>query len=117
MAEASSHFGACAEVCPVRIPIPSLLNRLRFEAVQGAEGSAVSGRAARRKPLQARIWGFWSWACERPARYRALGRLASLFRGLQPRRLGPWTRTREPPRIAPKSLHRLAKENGFDGEA
>ena len=35
------------------------------------------------------------------------------LRALQPARLGPWTRTRTAPRLAPKDLHRLARELGI----
>ena len=114
LAEASSLCGACAEVCPVRIPIPSLLNRLRFESVQGGDSSGVAGRGARRTAVQARVWGLWSWIYGDPRRYRAFTRLATALRVLRPARLGPWTRTREAPRPAPRDLHRLAREAGFE---
>ena len=118
LAEASSLCGACAEVCPVRIPIPRLLNRLRQESVQAraADGSGlaqVAGRGARRKPAEARLWRLWAWVHANPGRYRLLTGLAARLRALQPRRLGPWTRTREAPRLAPRSLHELAREAGF----
>ena len=41
--DASSLCGACAEVCPVQIPITHLLIRLRREASHGPAGSAVLG--------------------------------------------------------------------------
>jgi L-lactate dehydrogenase complex protein LldF len=114
MAEVSTLCGACAEVCPVRIPIPSLLNRLRHESVAGRVGSQVAGRGRRRNRAEARLWALWSWVCANPSRYRSFTRLATALRAMQPARLGPWTRTREAPRIAPKDLHRLAREAGFD---
>ncbi len=114
LAEASSLCGACAEVCPVRIPIPRLLNRLRFESVRDGTGAGVAGRGARRTPGEARLWGLWSWVYGDPRRYRIFTRLATALRGLQPPRLGPWTRTREAPRLAHRDLHRLAREAGFD---
>jgi len=113
MAEASSLCGACAEVCPVRIPIPSLLNRLRYESVAGEPRSRVEGKGSRRKRGEARLWALWAWIYGRPGRYRAFARLATALRALQPARLGPWTRTRTAPRLAPKDLHRLARELGI----
>ncbi|MGE5153732.1 MAG: LutB/LldF family L-lactate oxidation iron-sulfur protein [Bdellovibrio bacteriovorus] len=113
LAEASTLCGACAEVCPVRIPIPRLLNRLRHEAVAGREGSPVAGRGARRSRGEARLWALWSWVFANPSRYRSFTRLATALRALQPSRLGPWTRSRTAPQIAPKDLHRLAREAGF----
>ena len=114
MAEASSLCGACAEVCPVRIPIPALLNRLRHESVAGRAGSQVAGRGTRRNRAEARLWALWSWVFANPSRYRSFTRLATTLRALQPAQLGPWTRTREAPRLAPNDLHRLAREAEFD---
>jgi L-lactate dehydrogenase complex protein LldF len=115
LAEASSLCGACAEVCPVRIPIPRLLNRLRFESVEGNAGAVVAGRGSRRRPGEMRLWRLWAWINASPVRYRVFTRLVTLFRQLRPARLGPWTRSRSAPVIAPKDLHRLAREQGFDG--
>jgi len=113
LAEASSLCGACAEVCPVRIPIPALLNRLRQESVEVRGQSQVAGKGTRRRRREARLWALWAWIYSRPSRYRALARVASALRALQPARLGAWTRTRAAPRLASKDLHRLARELGF----
>jgi len=115
LADASTLCGACSEACPVRIPIPSLLNRLRHEGVRSDVGSPVLGQGGRRKPLPALVWRLWSWIHSGPRRYRAVTALIGRFRFLQPGRLGSWTRTREAPRFASMSLHRLAEEEGFDG--
>jgi L-lactate dehydrogenase complex protein LldF len=116
LAEASSLCGACGEACPVRIPIPSLLNRLRHEGVRSTVGSEVLGQGARRKSLQALLWRVWAWVHSDPRRYRAFTGLIGRFRFAQPGRLGAWTRTREAPKLAPNSLHRLAQEEGIDRE-
>jgi L-lactate dehydrogenase complex protein LldF len=89
---------------------------LRHEGVRGEPGSAVRGRGGRRKRLQATLWKAWAWINANPARYHAFARLLSVARGLQPKRLGPWTRTREAPRVARRSLHRLVRDEGFDRE-
>jgi L-lactate dehydrogenase complex protein LldF len=117
LASASTLCGACAEVCPVRIPLPSLINRLRYEgvrrvAVPGAAG--VLQRGARRNPLEALVWRLWAWLHANPALYRGATGLAARLRWLQPELLGPWTRTRAVPRLAAKGLHRLALEEGFE---
>jgi L-lactate dehydrogenase complex protein LldF len=112
LAEASSLCGACAEVCPVRIPIPRLLNRLRFEH---AAGRAVPGGG--RPGTQRLVWRLWAILHESPRRYRwmtsAAARLRGLVQGPAAGLLGPWTRTRTAPRIAPRGLHALARREGF----
>jgi len=118
LASASTLCGACAEVCPVRIPLPRLINRLRYEGVRrDGDPSAVLGQGARRKPLEALAWRLWAWLCANPSLYRAATGLAARWRWLQPSSLGPWTRTRTAPRLAAKGLHRLALEEGFEDGA
>lgn len=117
LAQVSTLCGACAEVCPVRIPIPRLLTRLRQESVEARAQSPVAGKGSRRGRAEARLWALWAWVFGNPARYRRLARWASALRILQPSRLGPWTRTREAPRLAPKGLHQLAQEQGFEPRA
>ena len=117
LAEASSLCGACAEVCPVRIPIPRLLNRLRYEAVNAREESRTLGHGSRRLASQAGLWRLWAWICAHPAVYRAVTRVLTGLRALQPARLRPWTDTREAPRLADRDLHRLARDAGFADRA
>lgn len=117
LAEVSSLCGACAEVCPVRIPIPGLLNRLRQESVKARAQSPVAGKGRRRGRAEARLWALWSWVFGKPGRYRPFARWVTALRVLQPSRLGPWTRTREAPHLAPKDLHHLAREQGFETRA
>ncbi|MBP8284443.1 MAG: lactate utilization protein, partial [Chromatiaceae bacterium] len=116
LADASSLCGACGEVCPVRIPLPALLRRLRAEGVRGRKGSQVVGRGSRRKPLHRLIWTLWRWVNASPTLYRSLTGLGTRLRWLVPKHLGPWTRTRSAPAIAPRSLHELARLEGFQGE-
>jgi L-lactate dehydrogenase complex protein LldF len=114
LAEASTLCGACAEVCPVRIPIPRLLRRLRSDAVDPGPRAWTLGHGRRRRPAEAALWRLWSWTCAYPRAYCTLTRLLGLLRRFQPRRLPPWTDTREAPRLAPLSLHRLARAAGFE---
>jgi L-lactate dehydrogenase complex protein LldF len=113
LTEASSLCGACDEVCPVRIPIPRLLNRLRSEGVCTGSGSRVRGQGTRRKPMHSLIWRSWAWFFASSGNYRFLSSVLGRLRLLAPTGLGPWSRTREAPKLAPKSLHRLAREEGF----
>jgi L-lactate dehydrogenase complex protein LldF len=113
LAEASTLCGACAEVCPVRIPIPRLLNRLRFER---AAGASLSG--AKRPGRQRHLWRGWAAMHQSPWRYRWLTRVATrvagpLIRGPLAAALGPWGRSRAAPAIAAYSLHELAQQDGF----
>ncbi len=114
--DASSLCGACGEVCPVRIPLPRLLRRLRAEGIRGRKGSRVIGRDSRRKPMHQLIWALWSRVNACPVLYRGLTGLASRLRWLVPTSLGPWSRTRAAPVIAPRSLHELARAEGLEGE-
>ncbi|TNF54764.1 MAG: iron-sulfur cluster-binding protein [Gammaproteobacteria bacterium] len=113
LADASSLCGACGEACPVRIPLPGLLRRLRAEGVMGLEKSRVLGRGSRRKPLHRLVWTLWRQANASPALYRLMTVLATRLRRLIPTRLGPWSRTRVAPEIASRSLHELARADGF----
>lgn len=116
LAEASSLCGACGEVCPVRIPLPDLLRRLRAEGVKAGEDSQVLGRGQGPKPLHRLIWGLWRRVHAAPHLYRWLTLLATRLRWLLPTGLGPWARTRVAPTLAPRSLHELARAENFPDE-
>ncbi|HUJ76555.1 MAG TPA: LUD domain-containing protein, partial [bacterium] len=115
LAGASTLCGACYEVCPVKIPIPELLLRLRQEAVQptAAGRTLLAGAGARHSAGEAMVWKGWQVLHSRPAAYRLLTRLAGLAAGLAPQSWGPlraWTRFRVLPQPAPRSLHVLLKD-------
>ncbi|MCP5417658.1 MAG: iron-sulfur cluster-binding protein [Chromatiaceae bacterium] len=113
---ASTLCGACGAVCPVQIPIPNLLNRLRYERVRQDHTGATPGQGSQRNPWEARIWSSWRWMHANPWLYRLGTRVATGLRWLIPQRLGAWTRVRSAPRIAKKSLHTLARQKGFTHE-
>lgn len=104
---ASSLCGACGEVCPVKIPIPKLLLRLRREAVDGDQlhPSQMSGHGVKRQRFEVMIWQSWAWLNQHPRLYRLATRITTRLRKLQPHRLGAWTRYRTAPRLAPRTLH------------
>ena len=116
LAEASTLCGACGEVCPVRIPIPRLLNRLRYEAVRRDGNGGLSGQGTRRKASQAALWRGWANLASHPALYRIAVSSASRFRRLLPQQLGPWTTVRKAPQLAPKSLRELLKRQEGEHE-
>lgn len=116
LVDASSLCGTCAEVCPVGVPIPQLLNRLRAEGVRGSAGSKVKGRGRRNYPIQALVWRMWAWLHAKPGRYRMMAGILGRIRALLPMRFSSWTKSRAAPRLAPKSLHQLAREEGFSDE-
>jgi L-lactate dehydrogenase complex protein LldF len=85
---ASSLCGACYEVCPVKIDIPSILVHLRGRVVREV-GAPMAERAA--MAAMARVFG-------RRRTYEAAQRAARLGRGpLADAVLAPWTRSRELP--------------------
>jgi L-lactate dehydrogenase complex protein LldF len=115
LAGASTLCGACYEVCPVKIPIPSLLLRLRQEGSQptAAGRSWLAGAGSRRSTGEAMVWKGWQVLHDHPALYRAFTRLLGALGGHLPRGIGParaWSAARELPRPAPRSLHALLQD-------
>ncbi|MTI13230.1 iron-sulfur cluster-binding protein [Sansalvadorimonas verongulae] len=109
---ASTLCGACSEVCPVRIPIPDLLRRLRHEGVRklkSGEEAVIRGHGAKYTHTEKAAWLSWSKLYSSPALYRTFALSATLFRGLTPSRMKGWTDHRTLPRPAKKSLHSLVK--------
>lgn len=111
---ASSLCGACGEVCPVRIPIPEMLLRLRREAKQDPRPDvlALRGQGAAKSNLEAFAWRSFSLFASHPALYKTSCWFATRLRGLIPSKLGPWTRCRTAPKPAANTLRELmAKRN------
>jgi L-lactate dehydrogenase complex protein LldF len=112
---ASSLCGACAEVCPVQIPIPKLLVRLRREASHRLPGTSVAGAGEARTGLEDLSWAVWGWLFGRPSVYRLATWLATRFWGLVPARgplLAAWTRGRTKPRAARETFQERARRLG-----
>lgn len=109
---ASSLCGACGEVCPVKIPIPDLLVRLRQESVDGdrVHPAKVAGHGSKRSATEALAWKGWRWMHAHPAIYRIGTGIGARFRSLQPQSLGAWTRFRSAPKLAAATLHQRVKE-------
>ncbi|MGM0951634.1 MAG: LutB/LldF family L-lactate oxidation iron-sulfur protein [Pseudomonadota bacterium] len=108
---ASSLCGACGEVCPVKIPIPELLQRLRQENVKSpAEHPKVDG-GAKYSRKERTIWRIWVALNTRPGLYKLFLWAATRFGKLTPKNVGPWTENHTAPVPARRSLHDLAREH------
>ncbi|WP_432261571.1 LutB/LldF family L-lactate oxidation iron-sulfur protein [Cupriavidus sp. TMH.W2] len=115
LATASSLCGACGEVCPVRIPIPQLLVRLRTEANRDPEeqvANPLRGQGAKYSRGEHLVWRFWSGAYSHPATYRLFRWAATRLRALTPAKQMGWTQHRTPLKPAAKSLADLLREKG-----
>jgi L-lactate dehydrogenase complex protein LldF len=115
LATASSLCGACAEVCPVRIPIPQLLIRLRTEANRDpheAVAHPLRGQGAKFSRGEQLIWRFWSGAFAHPASYRLFRWAATRLRALTPGQQLGWTLHRLPLKPAARSLADLLRQRG-----
>ena len=107
----STLCGACGEVCPVKIPIPELLVRLRGEAQSAPHANpAMVGQGAGYKPLVSFAWRMWARIYAQPGAYKAFSWLASRFRVFSPSRQSGWTVARTPLKPAPKRLRDMVRE-------
>ena len=108
---ASSLCGACGEVCPVKIPIPELLIRLRGEAQSAPHANpAMVGQGAGYDAKISLLWKLWARLYGRPATYRAFTWLATRFRFLTPKQQSGWTAARTPLKPAPRRLRDMVKD-------
>ncbi|WP_404994076.1 LutB/LldF family L-lactate oxidation iron-sulfur protein [Cupriavidus pauculus] len=113
LATASSLCGACGEVCPVRIPIPQLLVRLRTEANRDPDEAVphpLKGQGAKYSRREHLVWRFWSGAFAHPAVYRVFRWAATRLRAFTPAAQMGWTQHRQPLTPAPRSLSDLLAE-------
>ncbi len=104
---ASSLCGACADVCPVRIPIPRLLVHLRARAVREREEHGGLGERLMPEHLAMRAIGR---VFADPRRYEQSQVLAALAGGRGGRvpvpGLSGWSATRDLPAVPRESLRR-----------
>lgn len=105
---ASSLCGACSEVCPVKIPIPDLLMRLRHElwskSPQDSEKQVMRGQGASYNRLEHLVYQTWAWVYRSPVRYRMASWLMTRLRFLTPKQQAGWTTARIPLTPAPRRL-------------
>ncbi len=112
LAFASTLCGACGEVCPVRIPIPEILVRLRNEAQAhpDSEEASLIGSGAARSVAGTAVWSVWAQVYSKLGLYRLASWFMSRGRALSPTEQGAWTRSRTPLIPAAKRLRDLLKE-------
>lgn len=101
---ASSLCGACADVCPVRIPIPELLVHWRERAVEAGLAPAAEGAALGAFTLAARHRALFDLGGTllRATPWRLAGRVLPVLSG--------WVQEREPPRPSPRSFLAIWRE-------
>jgi len=112
---ASTLCGACSEVCPVGIPIPELLNRLRAEGVK-RDPEGIAGSGSRRRFREALVWRLWQLIFSRPQIYCVAVFFATRVPAVLPRLFGPWIRSRSLPIPAEKNLHDICLKRGVEHE-
>lgn len=110
---ASSLCGACGEVCPVKIPIPALLRRLREENVKSPkqQPQIMDGQGSRYSNKEALLWKGWQAFNTKPLLYKTGTFLATRLGKFTPSKLGAWTQNHSAPKPAKRSLHELAKKH------
>jgi len=114
LATASTLCNACEEVCPVKIPLPALIRRMRDESYSPAATSRVRGHGTKRNPAETTAWKLWALVNTHPRIQRMAGRLMALMGNYAPR-IGPlraWSRARTRPRFARRSLHEQMRQKG-----
>lgn len=110
---ASSLCGACGEVCPVGIPIPEMLMRLREAGRHSVAQSAtpplqaLRGQGEVRQLSEALAWKAWRLLYAHAFLYRLLVWFAARLNWLTPRWQGGWTQARAPLIPASRSLRDL----------
>ena len=110
---AATFCGECAVVCPVKIPLPDLMRKLREKQFDG-----------RLRPFGERAAiGLWSFVVTRPALYAALTKVAARFASWMGGReklihrlpgLDGWTHGRDMPAPEGKTFRELYKRKSSD---
>lgn len=113
---ASSLCGACSDACPVKIPIPEILLKLRQQVNSAPRNQAPQKRRIANKKFLIRMWAA---AMRSEMRYRIATRFGSRFLRFFKRNgrirtlpgpLGAWTRTRNLPVPAKKPFRALWRD-------
>lgn len=109
--------GACGEVCPVKIPLPKLINQLRADSVapQGYHRK-IKKSGSLRTWQESSFWRLWKTVYSSKKLYPLLSWSTTRLAKFLPKQLVGWSRYRLMPRPAKKSLHEMAKQAGFSDE-
>lgn len=120
---ASSLCGACGDVCPVGIPIPGMLMKLREAGRHSVAESitppaqALVGQGSVRRAGEVLAWRLWRVLYSHAALYRCFAWLAPRLRWLTPVWQGGWTASRAPLKPAPRSLRERLAQRRAGGAA
>jgi L-lactate dehydrogenase complex protein LldF len=109
---------ACEEVCPVKIPIPDLIRRIRNESYSTDAAGTIEGHGYKRNLMEVLTWKMWRLMNTHPLINAAGLKILNVL-GIKLPKIGPlreWTRYRTTPELAKKSLHELIKKHGVDHE-
>ena len=119
LADASSLCGACVEVCPVKIAITDILQRLRHDKAVNKRNIPFTKSGALEAKTESLIWKCWGMVYANPILYQLKSYKLSKVGNYMPEwlpLLRNWTSVRSKPRFAKKSLHQLAREKGLIDE-
>ena len=119
LADASSLCGACVEVCPVKIPITDILQRLRHDKAVNKRNIPFTKSGGLEAKTESLIWKCWGMVYANPILYQLKSYKLSKVGNYMPEwlpLLRNWTLVRSKPRFAKKSLHQLAREEGLIDE-
>lgn len=111
LTQACSLNGACHDACPVNIPIPTLIRRLRQEANNEDAVSMTPGKGSQRSKVEVIAWFLWSKLYSNRFLYKCMLWGATRFRKLTPSKISPWTDYRTAPVPASRSLHEMVKQH------
>ncbi|MCP5162728.1 MAG: iron-sulfur cluster-binding protein [Hahellaceae bacterium] len=106
LADACSLNGACGEACPVKIPLPDLIRRVRTDRLAPRTTSTRT-----QSWLEKQLWRAWLYLYQHPPAYRKLTWLGARTQALIPKRLGLWTKTRSVPLPAAETLHEQMRQH------
>ncbi len=115
---ASSLCNACEEVCPVMIPIPNLIRRLRDESYDMDDDGIVKGHGYKKNRLETMVWKGWKLTQVNATCNKLMLLGVQIFGNMLPK-VGPlkaWTSVRTAPKFARQSLKDLAKKEGIRNE-
>ena len=118
LATASSLCNACDEVCPVKIPLPMLIRRMRDESYDMDETGVIKGHGFKKNLLETAVWKIWKLYQVHPFLNALMLKKLALFGNYLPK-IGPlkaWTSARTAPVFGKKSLKDLVKKEGIRNE-
>lgn len=110
---ASTLCGACEEVCPVKIPIPAILMRLREEAQRSPKEKVLNplkGQGSAHTISENMAWKMFSGVFAGASAYKYFSLASTKLRRLTPTYQMGWTQSRTPLIPAKKTLHQMLKE-------